>query len=57
MSAAATSSRIATAPMRVGKTLGFKEDQIKPGWLVPRLGNTYSGASPLGLTATAIPLP
>jgi hydroxymethylglutaryl-CoA synthase len=32
--------------------LGFTKKQIEPGWLVPRLGNTYSGSSPLGLTAT-----
>ena len=32
--------------------LGFTRKQIEPGWLVPKLGNTYSGASPLGLTAT-----
>ena len=38
-------------PMRVGKMLGFTPEQIKQGWLVPKLGNTYSGASPLGLTA------
>ena len=31
--------------------LGFTFDQIKQGWLVPHLGNTYSGASPIGLTA------
>jgi hydroxymethylglutaryl-CoA synthase len=37
--------------MRVGKMLGFKEEQIKQGWLVPKLGNTYSGSSPMGLTA------
>ncbi len=39
-------------PMRVGKMLGFREDQIEPGWLAPTLGNTYSGASPIGLTST-----
>jgi hydroxymethylglutaryl-CoA synthase len=39
-------------PLRVGDMLGFKKAQIEPGWLVPKLGNTYSGASPLGLTAT-----
>jgi hydroxymethylglutaryl-CoA synthase len=39
-------------PMRVGKMLGFKKEQIEPGWLTPRLGNTYSGSSPLGLTST-----
>jgi hydroxymethylglutaryl-CoA synthase len=38
-------------PMRAGKMLGFTREQIETGWLVPRLGNTYSGASPLGLTA------
>jgi hydroxymethylglutaryl-CoA synthase len=38
-------------PMRVGKMLGFTREQMEQGWLVPRLGNTYSGASPLGLTA------
>ncbi len=39
-------------PFRVGKMLGFERSQIEPGWLVNRLGNTYSGSSPLGLTAT-----
>ncbi|MFC1683616.1 hydroxymethylglutaryl-CoA synthase [Candidatus Zixiibacteriota bacterium] len=38
-------------PMRVGKMLGFKKEQIETGWLVPWLGNTYSGSSPMGLTA------
>jgi len=38
-------------PMRVGRRLGFEKEQIVTGWLVPTLGNTYSGASPLGLTA------
>ncbi len=38
-------------PMRVGKRLGFTKEQIETGWLVPTLGNTYSGASPLGLSA------
>ena len=39
-------------PFRVGEMLGFKKEQIEPGWLVSKLGNTYSGSSPLGLTAT-----
>jgi len=39
-------------PLRAGKALGFPKDKIDPGWLVPKLGNTYSGASPIGLTAT-----
>jgi len=38
-------------PFRAGKMLGFTREQIEPGWLVNRLGNTYSGSSPLGLTA------
>jgi hydroxymethylglutaryl-CoA synthase len=39
-------------PQKVAKTLGFKPEQIKPGLVVPWLGNTYSGASPIGLAAT-----
>jgi hydroxymethylglutaryl-CoA synthase len=39
-------------PFRAGKMLGFEKEQIEPGWLVNKLGNTYSGSSPLGLTAT-----
>ena len=39
-------------PLRVGEILGFRKEQILPGWLVSKLGNTYSGSSPLGLTAT-----
>ena len=39
-------------PLRVGEMLGFTKQQIEPGWLAPRLGNTYSGASPMGLTST-----
>ena len=38
-------------PKRAAKMLGFSFEQIKQGWLVPLLGNTYSGASPIGLTA------
>ncbi len=38
-------------PMAAGKRLGIPREKIEAGWLVPRLGNTYSGASPLGLTA------
>jgi len=39
-------------PVRVGKRLGFTTKQMEPGWLSPWLGNTYSGASPIGLTAS-----
>src|SRR3990172_2896118 len=38
-------------PKRAAKMLGFSFEQIKQGWLVPLLGNTYSGSSPIGLTA------
>jgi hydroxymethylglutaryl-CoA synthase len=38
-------------PFRVGEMLGFEKKQIEPGWLVNKLGNTYSGSSPMGLTA------
>jgi len=36
-------------PKRVGKKLGFTSDQIELGLLTPIIGNTYSGATPLGL--------
>jgi len=38
-------------PIRAGKKLGFTMEQLETGWLSPWLGNTYSGASPIGLTA------
>ncbi len=38
-------------PKRVAKMLGFTFEQIDVGRVVPDLGNTYSGASPIGLTA------
>ena len=38
-------------PMRAGLMLGFKREQIETGRLCPTLGNTYSGSSPMGLTA------
>jgi len=38
-------------PLAAGKTLGFTMDQMKPGWIVPQMGNTYSGSSPTGLAA------
>lgn len=39
-------------PARVAKTLGFSSEQIKPGLVVTRLGNTYSGSCMMGLAAT-----
>ena len=39
-------------PTRVAKMLGFNSEQIKPGLVVTRLGNTYSGSCMMGLAAT-----
>ncbi len=39
-------------PMRVAKMLGFTKEQYEPGLLSPMIGNTYSGAAIIGLTAT-----
>jgi hydroxymethylglutaryl-CoA synthase len=36
----------------IAKKLGFTAEQIEPGFLVPHIGNTYSGSSLLGLAAT-----
>ena len=38
-------------PMKAAKKLGFTKEQISTGLLVTRIGNTYSGAVPLGLAA------
>lgn len=38
-------------PQRAAAMLGFSEEQIKPGLLVPVIGNTYAGAAMIGLTA------
>jgi len=38
-------------PSRIAKQLGFTDEQIKTGLLTPYIGNTYSGAVPLGLSA------
>ena len=39
-------------PMRAAKMLGFTPEQWEPGLLSPMIGNTYSGAAIIGLTAT-----
>ncbi len=39
-------------PLTAGKRLGFSQEQLDPGWVVPLMGNTYSGSSPTGLSAT-----
>lgn len=38
-------------PVRVAKMLGFSTDQVKQGLLCPIIGNTYSGATMLGLAS------
>ena len=38
-------------PVSVAKKLGFTYDQIKQGLIVPYIGNTYSGASLVGLAS------
>ena len=38
-------------PQRAGQLLGFKDEQIKTGLLSPVIGNTYAGASMIGLSA------
>ena len=38
-------------PQEVGKRLGFTKEQLEAGWIVPWMGNTYSGSSPCGLAA------
>jgi hydroxymethylglutaryl-CoA synthase len=38
-------------PVRIAKELGFKEEQYTPMLKVAKFGNTYSGASPVGLAA------
>lgn len=39
-------------PVRAARTLGFSMDSIKPGLVVPMVGNAYAGSTPLGLAAT-----
>jgi len=39
-------------PKQVAKSLGFSDEQIKPGLVTPFIGNTYSAASMIGLGAT-----
>jgi hydroxymethylglutaryl-CoA synthase len=41
----------AAFPTRIAKELGFKEEQYLPSLQVVKFGNTYSGASPVGLAA------
>ncbi len=36
---------------KLTKMLGFSREQIEPGFLVPKIGNTYAGSSLIGLAA------
>jgi len=38
-------------PVRVAKMLGFTPEQVKQGLLCPMVGNTYSGATMIGLAS------
>ena len=38
-------------PLSAAKTLGFEKEQTDVGYVVPTMGNTYSGSSPTGLAA------
>jgi hydroxymethylglutaryl-CoA synthase len=38
-------------PLRAAEELGFRPEQVRPGLLSPVIGNTYSAAVPLGLSA------
>ena len=38
-------------PLKAGEELGFTKEQVLPGLLSPHIGNTYSGASIIGLSA------
>jgi hydroxymethylglutaryl-CoA synthase len=38
-------------PQRAAALLGFSDEQVKPGLLVPVIGNTYAGAALIGLSA------
>ncbi len=38
-------------PQKIARELGFTREQIQKGLLAPTIGNTYAGASPIGLTA------
>ena len=38
-------------PLRAAKALGFSKDQVLPGLLCDRIGNTYAASSPMGLAA------
>jgi hydroxymethylglutaryl-CoA synthase len=38
-------------PLKAGKMLGFDSEQVHHGLVTPHIGNTYSGAVPIGLAS------
>jgi hydroxymethylglutaryl-CoA synthase len=40
-----------TFPVRIARELGFKDEQFLPSLQINKIGNTYSGCSPVGLAA------
>jgi hydroxymethylglutaryl-CoA synthase len=38
-------------PLKAGRELGFKREQLEAGLLVNEIGNTYAGAAMIGLTS------
>ncbi|MFP4006026.1 MAG: hydroxymethylglutaryl-CoA synthase [Candidatus Hadarchaeia archaeon] len=38
-------------PLKAAKRLGFSREKIEPGLVTPQIGNTYSGATPIGLSS------
>ncbi len=38
-------------PLRAAKRLGFSKEKVMPGLMTPEIGNTYSGATLVGLAA------
>jgi len=39
-------------PLKAAKMLGFDSNKLTPGFVIKKIGNTYSGSSILGLAAT-----
>ncbi len=38
-------------PLKAASMLGFEKEQVLPGLMITKIGNTYSGATPIGLAA------
>ena len=46
-----------TFPVRVARELGFKDEQFLPSLQINKIGNTYSGCSPVGAAVLDIAKP